>query len=166
MISGQLKRFMYQDQRGPLVTSTRAESHCPPPFVDLYIALHNGTMAKPYVGSFREPPYIRNSSVAMIEEWYRGRGANRVTVKIVGDDHMDEMSRDLMRHVGSVHKLGHNVTDFIHKDPYQLFKSYSRTFYMRHLVYTMALDHPPYQVYVSLREDNYLLSPLELSNIT
>ena len=114
MISGQLQRFVYKDQTGPLL----APAECPL-VADVYIALSNASsVTNPYQlwihdrfswiisvlfwpvqsvsichrynGGITETPYFNSTTTASIREWYLNRGAWRVVVKIIDEDEFEQ----------------------------------------------------------------------------
>lgn len=163
-----MSRFIYKDQTGPLLDmhskflhASKKSFECLEPIIDVYIVLHNGTIAKAWIGQLSNPPYINaNTTTSMIEDWYKKeRGANNVYIKIVDDKHMDQVENDVWHEVTTRHLI--NLTGFILENYERRFRPYSRMFYLRHLVYSMTLQRQQeYNSYVSLREDNYFFSPL------
>jgi hypothetical protein len=174
LISGQCHRFIYRDQSGPLFgfSSNRNRTE---PKVDVYIFLqcasNNGsaenTIVQPYQGFVENPPYMLTLNITDIEYWYkRERGASKVTVKTVDDAHMEEMDRTILKHATNLfqnrrQKIKFNLTEMALNE--RVWKSETRKFYNRHVVYTMAAEHRDrYSGFVYMREDNYFLQTLNL----
>ena len=170
MISGQLSRFIYQDQKGPLLKPQNS-GRCATPLIDVYIVLHKGALGVPWKGRVHEAPYTRNTTFAEIERWYKMRGANRVFVKMVDDVHMNGIDKELLKHL-SKRRLAFNrnggndmFKDLIEPQYERRWKPNARMFYLRHVVYNMTLART-YKAYTYWREDNFFVSPLDLSDFS
>ena len=97
MISGQLQRFVWQDQTGPLLAPSQ-NTDCPV-VADVYIALSNTSLAEPFTQRIEDPPYLGSTSIDSIQRWYRLRGARQVIVKLVEEAELiraEGMKRDLL----------------------------------------------------------------------
>lgn len=168
MISGQLQRFIYQDQKGPLVVANPSEesSGCGRPLIDVYIALHNGTLSTPWAGEVSKPPYTDNTTVATIQRWFlEERGANRVFIQIYDDLHLSQMESVVWQEVSPRFVPDNSRwVQFIKNEGEGRFSRYCRMFYMRHLAFSMTFQQQrTYKAYVSLREDNYFFEPLNFT---
>jgi hypothetical protein len=86
MISGQLQRFVYQDQTGPLLAPD-PKAACPVA-VDVYIALSNASLTKAWSGRVTGIPYLSSATPDAIKHWYLARGARRVVVKFIDEDEL------------------------------------------------------------------------------
>lgn len=109
-----------------------------------------------------------SSDVDDIKQWYKKRGANNVSVVIVDDEHMDNIREIVEKYVFNL-RNAKNATDSLmeaksgkafHRYPQEIGK-----FYLRNLAYGMTRQHDPsyrYDWYVFWREDNFLLTPLDI----
>lgn len=159
LISGQLYRFIYKDQEGPLVAAPPSPN-CPAPTVDVHILMHNGTAAGTNHGVVTSTPYAANSTIDDIQRWYRNRGANKVYVRLVDDEFLDKFKEDLWSQVSTRHlKKKKEFVAFLEEYAKTRFHPYSNMFYKRHLAYQMTQPRQ-YDAYVSMREDNYFIEPL------
>ena len=145
LISGQLKRFIWKDQNATLIQP--ADPACPP-FVDVFIAIHRGTMTKPWDGRIESIPY--NITTAGLLSHYRKRGARHVSVKWLTDVDIEIMKRSVGSTVGS--SMLRKITR-----P----GSHASMFWLRHVAFTMAMGHSYYDSYTYWREDNLFFAPLE-----
>ena len=69
-----------------------------PPKMDVYIALHCGTLAKNFKGDVDAPPYINetNLNVSDIQYWFQSvRSANSVTVQLFDDVAIDAVYEEV-----------------------------------------------------------------------
>ena len=126
---------MYKDQLRNLV---KPASAC----VDIFIALQNGTMAKPWMGHLSGTPYARSSSVESIKRWYKSRGARDVHVTMISDADRNSMAARLRKSL-SIDKRFKGVDPqrlIKQVDKYDRFHRHTNMFYLRHKALTMALD--------------------------
>jgi hypothetical protein len=165
LISGQFSRFVFKENKGPLVTSSSWWG-CGGPTVDVYIALHHGELAKPWIGQISAPPYINgNATIAEIKQYYlEQRNATSVQIKFTGDDDMNHLDMQLL-HLLSTRRIPDAQKRKIQQH-YDRFKSNTRMLYMRHLAYTMSINqHKSYDVFISQREDAFFYQPLNLTEM-
>jgi len=159
MISGQLQRFVYQDQTGPLLAPD-PKAACPVA-VDVYIALSNASLTKAWSGRVTDIPYLSSATPDAIKHWYLARGARRVVVKFVDEDELvraEATVRQLIRNAPDGKRLDTFVKQGYDKDHW--FANF-RQYYMRHMVYKLTLDRT-YGVLTFWRDDNVFLTPLDL----
>ncbi|KAL3903733.1 MAG: hypothetical protein SGARI_005246, partial [Bacillariaceae sp.] len=176
LISGQFGRFIYKDNKGPLVagphdftnsTLSSLQRGCKRSIVDVYIALHRGTMATPGRGIVSSPPYLSdNTTIAEIKRYYKEeRGANNVFIKFVDDEHMSNVEADIF-HTIEGRGLPEEYMDEIEEYWDKQIGKYSRMFYMRHLAYAMTIEQQQqYDAYVSQREDAFFFEPLNFEEM-
>lgn len=223
MISGQLQRFIYRDQSGPLLEGqdvlkaykmltidwgkkseedchwqcicTKTETGCHnegkchryvwtestkncmlyetaalnsacAPVADVYIALSNATLTKPWSGVVTSVPYLNVSNVDEITKWYKNRGARHVEIKIVSEAellHVEKVARKFVRSA-QPQKLAMRFDKMIekgHGGKGHWFANF-RQYYMRHTVYALTLKRS-YTAHTVWRDDNFFLKPLDLT---
>jgi hypothetical protein len=176
LISGQFSRFVFKENEGPLVTSSSWWG-CGEPTVDVYIVLHRGEPAKPWIGQISAPPYINdNVTIAEIKQYYlEHRNATLAHIKVVRDHDMLALDMQLLdtlfswrRPDPSLDKLKydlfHEKMDAL-KGHDKLFKTFYRVMYLRHLAYVMSKKRKSYDVFIRLREDAFFFKPLNLAEI-
>jgi len=168
MISGQCHRFVYRDQAGPLLNFSQTS---PPPKIDVYITLQcSDKPLAAFSGEVDTPPYMTNLNITDIIDWYHKKGANRVEVKILDDEIMEEMEQMITNHSTTLHRrnpeeerfdLRNNMLGYF----YGRWAVEVRKFYSRHVVYNMTLQTQAYTGYVFVREDNFFLPPLDIDKV-
>jgi hypothetical protein len=159
MISGQLQRFIYRDQTGPLLARD-PKAKCPP-VADVYIALSNASLTQPWSGSVTSTPYFSTASAEAIKEWYLKRGARRVLLKLVDEEELvraEAAARKAIRDAPEGRQLDNLVGEAYTKDHW--FANF-RQYYMRHVVYELTLGRS-YTALTFWRDDNYFLRPLHI----
>lgn len=168
MFSGQWSRFIYKDNLEPLVTWHPSDTACGEPEIDVYISLHKGSIATAWTGHIDTPPYMTNNTkdvLADIKMHYQNRGAHKVFIQLLDDDHMNKMEADVWKVQSTRHLVADNPLIEMIKEHYD--KRYSRIkmFYLRYAAFRMALEQGHrYSAFVALREDAYM-SPLDFSAI-
>mmetsp|Transcript_20898 Transcript_20898/g.47134 ORF Transcript_20898/g.47134 Transcript_20898/m.47134 type:complete len:787 (+) Transcript_20898:89-2449(+) len=159
LISGQLGRFIYQDQSGPLVD----QSGCPT-IVDVFIAMHAGSIAQPWTGTVSSPPYITEATPMSFKEWYTKRGARSTAVTFFSDADMERAEKDVYEMLCKDEKLKENKANtksLIDKQHDVNWLANFRMLYLRHEVFKMSTLRS-YDFYMYWREDNVFLEPLAL----
>ena len=156
LISGQIGRFLYQNQIGPLVGADGGDKPC----LDVFVALHNGTLARPWTDSVSAPPYLARTSVSSIEGWFASRGAREVVVKMVDDNHMQSVETVVYSRITS--ELGVSGASLIRSVCEKNWLANFRMQYLRHLVMSLTSSRA-YSTYTYWRDDNYFLEPLAMS---
>jgi hypothetical protein len=173
LISGQCYRFIYREQSGPLFEWHPPPSYpllCAPPTIDVYIALHCGTRAKPFRGELDAPPYINetNLNVSDIQYWFQSvRGANTVTVQLFDDVAMDAIDQEMLSFAVSVRGYAEGeLSQFVNRFWEPRMKANLRMFFLRHAAFQMSITDrrgQSYNAYTYWREDNYFFHPLNIS---
>ena len=154
LISGQVQRFVWQDETGPLVAA--ADPACPP-IVDVYIVLQQGEMGRIWRGTAPDTPYKASTTTENLQDWYRTRGARHVWVKHVSEAairaFLDEApfpdETSTWRHSSDRDETGAR------------YRSNLKMFYLRHLAFAAAAtSEPSYDGFTYWREDNFFFTPL------
>lgn len=159
LISGQAQRFAYQDQSGPLVAVPTTSPACTVA-VDVFIALHEGRMSKPFTGGATGLPYT--SDEPTIRRWLVARGARSVVMRVVDDDHMATMERNVRSRLSSWNGTA-DVQGMIRKFTEDRWRANLRMLYLRHLSFLMSSDRE-YAIYTYWREDNHALQPIDIES--
>ena len=130
-----------------------------------------GKVLKHWTGKVDAPPYINTTNLNLtdIQYWFESiRGANSVKIKIFNDTAMAAIDRDLVSFATDV-RGSDNVTlrklVRVHNKR-QRWTQNSRMFFLRHAAFSMSdIGGRSYTGYTYWREDNYFLSPLDISGI-
>lgn len=171
LIAGQCHRFVYREQTGPLfLFSNRTDSYQPK--VDVYIVLHCASNPpRPFHGQLDTPSYMIHVNVTDIELWYHERGANKVQIKILDDDVMEEAVGTINKHVTTIYLRKGVDSKTIYDIESRIVRRYprwnieARKFFLRHTVYAMSLQSKEYSGYVFLREDNYFVIAMDIDTL-
>jgi hypothetical protein len=151
-ISGQIQRFIWKDQRDPLIAP--ADVACPP-VVDVFIAVHNGTMRRPWNRVITGVPYTTTTDEVVVR--YKQRGARSVHVKWISDSDQKNMHAT----VEGTFDAGQKALVDRHRA--RRVDSNMNMMWLRHVAFTMALEHGTYDGYTYWREDNLFFTPLKES---
>ena len=154
LISGQVQRFVWQDEAGPLVAA--ADPACPPE-VDVYIVLQQGEMGRVWSGAVPDAPYQAETTAENLRDWYRTRGARHVWVEFVsGADvraFLDEAPFPKGK-PGWRHSPESNFSGARYRNNLKMF-------YLRHLAFAAASASDRfYDGFTYWREDNFFYTPL------
>ena len=152
LISGQIQRFVWKDQNGDLINASNPEC---PPVVDVFIAMHNGTMSPPWNGQIESLPY--DTTTASLMAHYRRRGARHVSVNWVSDHDVGKMKQAVLDSMDAPSLL------LINKHRKTRWDRYTVMFFLRHEAFMMAHGHSKYDGYTYWREDNSFFAPLDES---
>jgi hypothetical protein len=150
LISGQLKRFVWKDQNAVLIQPT--DPACPPT-VDVFIAIHNGTMSKPWDGHIDGIPY--STTTTRLLSHYQKRGARHVRIKWITDGDIEKMKLSVES------TLGPSMLRSLNQYRQLRWNRYLSMFWLRHVAFTMALGHSFYNSYTYWRDDNLFFAPLQ-----
>lgn len=105
-------------------------------------------------------------NITDIEQWYRSKGANTVTVKLLDDETLDEMFDEITNQTSTLHasKGGYDLATML--SWHWRWGMEARKFYSRHFAFSLAQQAArEYTGYVFWREDNYFFEPLDLDEV-
>jgi len=135
-------------------TLISAQAACPP-VVDVFIAIHNGTMRRPWAPPITPVPYTTTTDEVVAR--YKQRGARSVHVKWISDSDQKNMHATVEGTFDARQKA------LVNRDRVKRVDSNMNMMWLRHAAFTMALEHGTYDGYTYWREDNLFFTPLKES---
>ena len=132
-------KFVYKDEISNLL---KPSEEC----ADVFIALHNGTMAKPWTGQVAQVPYASSVSLKSIESWYRSRGARDVHITVLSNTDMDSMIAKVRAFLKADNRFKAVSAERLIElyDKGNRFLRYLKMFYLRHVAFQKALEWARY----------------------
>ena len=148
------KQHLFAPKRSGLETLISAQVACPP-VVDVFIAIHNGTMRRPWSRAITGVPYTTTTDEVVAR--YKQRGARSVHVKWISDSDQKNMHAT----VEGTFDAGQKA--LVNRHRVRRVDSNMNMMWLRHAAFTMALEHGTYDGYTYWREDNLFFTPLKES---